>query len=458
MDKILIVDDDITLTMMLKTLLAKRGFEPLTASDAARAVEALSRHDDISLVLTDMRLPDKDGTYLLEWLGRQHRPLPVIVMTGYADIDNAVLSMKLGAADYITKPIRPDMLLEKIGEAEAARRNRAEDAPKADDNRPAETSSPARAAQPSYIEGRSEASARLYEYISLVAPTDMSVLVRGASGTGKEHVAHLLHERSARCGKPFVAVDCGTVSRELAASEFFGHVKGAFTGAVADKKGAFESAAGGTLFLDEVGNLAYDTQIQLLRALQQKTVRPVGSNREAVVDVRIVAATNEDLEVAIDEGRFRSDLYYRLSEFTLQLPTLSSRREDIMLYADFFLDEANRRLSRRIAGFDEHVRRLFEQYEWTGNLRELKNTVTRAALLTTGRYITAESLPQHIVDPAAAERPAAADTLSLHDPERERQSIERALRLSSGNKSQAARLLGIDRKTLYNKLSSLGID
>ena len=270
-------------------------------------------------------------------------------------------------------------------------------------------------------------------------------------------MAHLLHERSARCGKPFVAVDCGTVSRELAASEFFGHVKGAFTGAVADKKGAFESAAGGTLFLDEVGNLAYDTQIQLLRALQQKTVRPVGSNREAVVDVRIVAATNEDLEVAIDEGRFRSDLYYRLSEFTLQLPTLSSRREDIMLYADFFLDEANRRLSRRIAGFDEHVRRIFEQYEWTGNLRELKNTVTRAALLTTGQYITAESLPQHIVDPAAAERPAA-DTLSLHDPERERQSIERALRLASGNKSQAARLLGIDRKTLYNKLASLDIE
>ncbi len=379
MDKILIVDDDITLTMMLKTLLAKRGFEPLTASDAARAVEALSRHDDISLVLTDMRLPDKDGTYLLEWLGRQHRPLPVIVMTGYADIDNAVLSMKLGAADYITKPIRPDMLREKIGEAAAARRNRAEDAPKADDSRPAETSSPARAAQPSYIEGRSEASARLYEYISLVAPTDMSVLVRGASGTGKEHVAHLLHERSARCGKPFVAVDCGTVSRELAASEFFGHVKGAFTGAVADKKGAFESAAGGTLFLDEVGNLAYDTQIQLLRALQQKTVRPVGSNREAVVDAirRLLSRRSQPPAVA-PHSRVRRAC----------TPPLRAVRVD---------------------GQSARV----EEYRHAGG--------------------SADHRPIHY-------RGVAATAYRRPD------------------KSQAARLLGIDRKTLYNKLSSLGID
>ena len=446
MEKIIIVDDDVTLTIMLQTFLSKRGFETLTAHDADRAVEIL-RHEEVALILTDMRLPGKDGIYLLQWLADHNRAVPVIVMTGYADVDNAVLSMKLGAADYITKPIRPDLLIEKIGDA-----LKAGSAAVAAEKEPA-MARPAKAPAHDYLEGRSEAARRLYEYVGLVAPTDMSVLIRGASGTGKEHIARLIHERSSRAARPFVAVDCGTVSRELAASEFFGHVKGAFTGAVADKCGAFATADGGTLFLDEVGNLAPDTQIQLLRALQERRIRPLGSDSEHRVDVRIVAATNEDLEAAIAEGRFRSDLYYRLSEFSLQMPLLSQQREDIMLYADFFLDEANRRLSRNIIGFDNQVRALFEGAEWTGNLRQLKNTVIHAALLATGDYITLDSLPQDITCPTAAA--PHTETLSLHDPDNERQRIERALQLSDGNKSKAARLLGIDRKTLYNKLSSM---
>lgn len=461
MDKILIVDDDVTLTLMLKTFLSKRGFEPLTASDADRAVEILAR-EQIALVLTDMRLPGKDGIYLLQRLADFGRHIPVIVMTGYADVDNAVLSMKLGAADYITKPIRPDLLIEKIGDALSASRT-AESTGRDGRRSAAECggcggASPAREAAPDYIEGRSEAAVRLYEYVGLVAPTDMSVLIRGGSGTGKEHIARLIHSRSGRAGAPFVAVDCGTVSRDLAASEFFGHVKGSFTGAVGDKKGAFAEADGGTLFLDEVGNLSYETQIQLLRALQERRIRPVGGSREQTVNVRIVAATNEDLETAIAEGRFRSDLYYRLSEFTLQMPTLNEQREDIMLYADFFLDEANRRLGRNIVGFDSRVREVFERTEWTGNLRQLKNTVVRAALLASGDYITLESLPREIVDPAPAAAGGEGGSLSLHDLDEERQRIVRALSLSGGNKSRAARMLGIDRKTLYNKISSLGIE
>lgn len=449
MERILIVDDDITFALMLRTWLSKRGFDVETASTVAAARTALS-DERFALVLSDMRLPDQDGIALLQWMSGAGIETPVIVMTSYAEIQNAVRCMKLGARDYVSKPVNPDELLKKIREA---LENPAE--------APAEAKTARRGASKrvpaqvplDYIEGRSDASRRLYEYIRLVAPTNMSVLVNGASGTGKEHVAQLIHQNSKRAEKPFVAVDCGAIPRELAASEFFGHVKGSFTGAVSDKKGAFELADGGTLFLDEVGNLTYETQVQLLRALQERRIRPVGGNREIPVDIRLVAATNEDLEAAIARGTFRADLYHRINSFTLRVPCLRDRREDIPLFADFFLDQANRELDKRIVGFEPKAVKTLSGYDWPGNLRQLKNTVMSATLLAAGDYITVGDLPHEITEPSAA-----GTSFSLHDPVSEEEQIRRALAAAGGNKSQAAKLLGIDRKTLYNKMHLYGIE
>ena len=444
-NRILIVDDDVTFALMLRTWLSKKGFAVDTASSVGAAKEALA-HGDYSLVLTDMRLPDQDGIYLLQWMSERPKSLPAIVMTGYADIGNAVLSMKLGASDYVAKPVNPEELLRKIGEALRA--------PAPAETRPERTPPrPAPAAE--YIEGRSEAARKLYEYVRLVAPTNLSVLVNGASGTGKEHIARLIHAASGRSGKPFVAIDCGAIPRELAASEFFGHVKGSFTGALADKTGAFEAADGGTLFLDEVGNLGYETQVQLLRALQERRVRPVGGSRETAVDIRLVTATNENLEEAIARGTFRNDLYHRINQFTLRMPELREQREDIPLYADFFLDQANRELGRQVVGFDADAASALMRYDWPGNLRQLRNTVMCATLLAPGEYITRAELPSELTAPDAAESPVPRP---LRDPEGEADRIRRAIADAAGNKSLAAKRLGIDRKTLYNKLKLYGIE
>lgn len=459
MERILIVDDDLTFALMLRTWLAKKGFAVETAGSVAAARTALSG-GKYALVLSDMRLPDEDGIALLQWMAGEGIALPVIVMTSYAEIGNAVRSMKLGARDYVAKPFNPDELLKKIREAldTPAPKPAAAD-PAAEPSAPARPASnrspkaaPAAVAL-NYIEGRSDASRRLYEYIRLVAPTNMSVLVNGASGTGKEHVAQLIHRSSRRAAQPFVAVDCGAIPRELAASEFFGHVKGAFTGALSDKTGAFEAANGGTLFLDEIGNLTYETQVQLLRALQERRIRPVGGNREVAVDIRLVAATNEDLEAAIARGAFRTDLYHRINEFTLRMPELRQMPEDVMLFADFFLDQANRELDKRIVGFDAAATAALMRCAWPGNLRQLKNAVRTATLLAAGDYIAAADLPAEVT--AAHEALPAAP---LRDPADEEQRIRRALAAAGGNKSQAARLLGVDRKTLYNKLRLYGIE
>ena len=453
MERILIVDDDITFALMLRTWLSKRGFEVATASTVAAARTSLA-DGAFSLVLCDMRLPDEDGIALLQWMAGEGFETPVIVMTSYAEIQNAVRCMKLGARDYVSKPVNPDELLKKIREAlEMPAESVAAAAAEAKPVRKSTSKVSAPTGRLDYIEGRSDASRRLYEYIRLVGPTNMSVLVNGASGTGKEHVAQLIHQNSKRAGKPFVAVDCGAIPRELAASEFFGHVKGSFTGAVSDKMGAFEAADGGTLFLDEVGNLTYETQVQLLRALQERRIRPVGGNREIPVDIRLVAATNEDLEAAIARGTFRADLYHRINSFTLRVPSLRERREDIPLFADFFLDQANRELDKRIVGFEAAAVKALAAYDWPGNLRQLKNTVMSATLLAAGEYIAVSDLPREISEGSGSSAP-----LSLHDPVSEEEQIRRALAVAGGNKSQAAKLLGIDRKTLYNKLRLYGIE
>ena len=440
MRSILIVEDDITFGMMLKTWLGKKGFEVSSVSTIARARQHIESQT-VDLILSDLRLPDHEGIDLLKWMNEQGKAIPLIIMTGYADIQSAVLAMKLGARDYIAKPVNPEELLKKISEA-------LQDSPSQVSSSQA-TSKATDEGQHSYLEGESDAAKQLYNYVGLVAPTNMSVLINGSSGTGKEYVAHRIHQLSKRNNKPFIAVDCGSIPKELAASEFFGHVKGSFTGALNDKTGAFVEANGGTLFLDEIGNLSYEVQIQLLRALQERRIRPVGSNKEIEVDVRLVSATNENLQQAIEKGNFREDLYHRINEFTLRMPALKERQEDILLFANFFLDQANRELDRQLIGFDTAASQALQTYSWPGNLRQLKNIVKRATLLAQSNFITLAELGYELQEPI---RSAGPQTFSLHDEAAEKKRILEALKQTGNNKSKAAILLGIDRKTLYNKL------
>lgn len=437
---ILIVEDDITFSLMLTTWLGKKGFvvkASSSVSDAKRKIEA----EAFDMVISDLRLPDSDGIDLLKWLKDTHPSLPLIMMTSYAEIQTAVQAMKLGAADYIAKPLNPEELLEKIKELAHV-----------EEKAPRET--PAYQATDLYIEGQSQAARQLYEHVGLVAPTDMSVLVTGASGTGKEYIARRIHEQSNRRKAPFVAVDCGAIPKELAASEFFGHVKGSFTGAIENKTGAFVAAQGGTIFLDEIGNLTYEVQVQLLRALQERKVKPIGSNQEIAINVRLVSATNENLRQAIEKGDFREDLYHRINEFTIRIPDLRERKEDLLLFANHFLDLANMELQKDIIGFDSDTMQLFQSYPWPGNLRQMKNVIKYATLLATGRYITRKELPEELIESVSSSH----GNIQLKNVEHERDLIRKALQECGNNKTRAAQLLGIDRKTLYNKLKIYQLD
>ena len=436
---ILIVEDDITFSLMLTTWLGKKGFVVRSSSPVSDAKRRLGE-EAFDLVISDLRLPDSDGIDLLKWLKSTHPSLPLIMMTSYAEIQTAVQAMKLGAADYIAKPLNPDELLGKIRELAHVE----EKAP---------TRVPVSSAPDLYIEGQSQAARQLYEHVRLVAPTDMSVLVTGASGTGKEYIARRIHEQSNRSKAPFVAVDCGAIPKELAASEFFGHVKGSFTGAIENKTGAFVAAQGGTIFLDEIGNLTYEVQVQLLRALQERKVKPIGSNQEIAINVRLISATNENLRQAIEKGDFREDLYHRINEFTIRIPDLKERKEDLLLFANHFLDLANSELQKDIIGFDNDTMQLFQSYSWPGNLRQMKNVIKYATLLATGRYITRKELPEELTENLLSHA-----NIQLKNVEHERDLIRKALQECGNNKTRAAQLLGIDRKTLYNKLKIYQLD
>lgn len=436
---ILIVEDDITFSLMLTTWLGKKGFVVRSSSSVSDAKRRLGE-EAFDLVISDLRLPDSDGIDLLKWLKNTHPSLPLIMMTSYAEIQTAVQAMKLGAADYIAKPLNPDELLGKIKELV-----------RVEEKAPARV--PVSSAPDLYIEGQSQAARQLYEHVRLVAPTDMSVLVTGASGTGKEYIARRIHEQSNRSKAPFVAVDCGAIPKELAASEFFGHVKGSFTGAIENKTGAFVAAQGGTIFLDEIGNLTYEVQVQLLRALQERKVKPIGSNQEIAINVRLISATNENLRQAIEKGDFREDLYHRINEFTIRIPDLKERKEDLLLFANHFLDLANSELQKDIIGFDNDTMQLFQSYSWPGNLRQMKNVIKYATLLTTGRYITRKELPEELT-----ENLSSHTNIQLKNVEHERDLIRKALQECGNNKTRAAQLLGIDRKTLYNKLKIYQLD
>jgi two-component system response regulator HydG len=452
--KILLVEDDTGFGTMLRKWFERNDFSVQWCTHLNSAQEALSR-GEYDVVLSDLRLPDGDGIMLLQWMKEHKMNTPVIILTGYGEVQTAVAAIKLGAYDFLEKPVNPSVLQQKI---ESIFRQRKEgtyavkEAHKITEN---DTEATKTVLTPSFVKGESPLLQKMYEYIALVAPTQMSVMILGESGTGKEHVARMIHEQSSRASKPFVAVDCGSLSMELAPSELFGHKKGAFTSAVEDKTGFFLEADGGTLFLDEVGNLPYGVQMQMLRALQEKKIRPVGAMADVDVDVRIVAATNKNLEKAIVAGKFREDLYHRLNEFLIEVPPLRDCLEDIPLYAAHFLKEANIELDRHIQSISPEALHELENYSWPGNLRELRNVIRRTVLFTKGDTITVENLPTL---KEKSENDTKKDIALTRDADEEKERIIRALEKAGGNKTLAARLLKIDRKTLYNKIHLYNLD
>lgn len=457
--RILILDDDPDLRMLLARYLKKAGYHVETAGRGSDA-KALLAASKFHLVLCDHRLPDTDGLEMLKHIRAQAPDTRVIIITGFSEVRLAVELMRRGALDYITKPLVPDELLMRVQDVLASG-----DAPAngAGAKRPEKTRGAADLNDDGYVEGSGPGAALIAKHIALVAPTDMTVLITGETGTGKEFVARRLHRGSDRAKAPFVAVDCGALPKEIAGSELFGHIKGAFTGAVADRAGSFEMAHGGTLFLDEIGNLSYENQVKLLRVLQERSIRRIGGTKDIAVDVRILAATNEDLHKAVAEGRFREDLLHRINEFTIHLPPLRERREDIERFAMHFVALANARLGRNVERFDEAAREALKRHAWTGNLRELGNVVKRAVLLSTGDTITSDCLPAVVLaggPPASHGHAAVAtdDGLRGVAQQAEREAILTALERNGYNKSRTAEQLNIDRKTLYNKLKSFGIE
>lgn len=460
MNSILIVEDDITFSLMIKTVLIKKGYKVDTASNILNAKKAIKEHH-YDLILSDMRLPDQQGEDLLKWMHSINLNTPFIIMTSYADVQSAVRVIKLGAFDYITKPFHPEDLLGKMDEAlstSLSTKGSAKPNQERCESKPLEPSE-------NYIQGNSPASDQLYQHVDLVGPTNLSVLIEGSSGTGKEHIAHLIHKKSKRADKPFIAIDCGAIPKELAASEFFGHIKGAFTGAVTDKVGALVEAKGGTVFLDEIGNLNYNTQIQLLRALQERVITPIGSNSEVNIDIRIIAATNESLPKAIEAGAFREDLYHRINEFSIRVPDLRERTEDIPLFMDFFLAESNKEFDKSVSGFTPQAKLGILQHPWPGNIRQLRNTIRKATLLTQTDLISFENLEidqlsqaTNFTEPLLVAQLSTGPNIELYDEQSEKEKIVAALKHTKNNKTQAAKLLKVDRKTLYNKIKLYGLD
>ena len=446
MPNVLIIEDDAAFCMMLQKFLLKKGYAveiSLTADDAKIKLEAHT----FELIITDLRLPNYDGIQLLSHIKLKAKGTQVIVMTGYAEVGTAVAAMKKGAYDYISKPFRPDEIISIIENALKSKEEpeiRTQKSLRKNSNEIKKTKT---------ITGRSEASKKLKEYIRLVAPTDMSVLITGESGTGKEVTAKAIHDSSARRDFNFIAVDCGAIPKEIATSEFFGHLKGSFTGAVEDKIGQFEAANKGTLFLDEIGNLSYENQIQLLRALEERKIKRVGSTKEIQVDVRIITATNEDLMLAVEKGTFREDLYHRLNEFFIEIPSLTERNEDMILFADYFLNQSNATLHKNVLGFSDEVMQVFQEYTWPGNLRELRNVIKRSVLLTTENYVEIEALPKAILNKGRIH-----NNTGFSKEGYEKEQIMKALKQTNFNKSKAARLLQVTRKTLYNKINHYNLD
>ncbi len=452
MINIMLVEDDVTFSTILENFLKKNGYnvDPyFSIKSALKAIEEFK----FDLYLMDYRLGDGNCLEIMDALHEKGLNPPAIVMTGFDDVRTAVKAMRKGVYDYITKPVNPEELLMIVKESLKVDTNGASSSLKTIVNKAISKS-------PKYVEGKSRLANKLQEYIQLVAPTDMSVLISGESGTGKEYVARAIHQNSKRADKPFISIDCGTLSKELAASELFGHIKGSFTGALNDKKGQFEEASGGTLFLDEIGNLSYDVQIKLLRALQERVIQPIGANRMIKVDVRVIAATNVELINGDSAVNFREDLYHRINEFEIRVPALRDRGTDLFIFTDYFINEANIELEKNVTSISDEVKAIFKKHDWPGNIRELKNVIKRMILLTIGPVAEVTSLPDYMVYSLKNrdETPSLnGDDLKSQSEAHERKLILEVLEKVKYNKSKAAQLLNIDRKTLYNKLEKYNI-
>jgi len=461
--RILIIDDDTDMCLLLSRFLTKNGYETDMAHSGNKGIEKFTA-SFFDIVISDFRLGDKkDGKDILLEI-KQHNPNTIVlIITGYSDIKTAVDVIKAGAFDYITKPLIPDEVLNVLNKA---LNQSAEDTigitPSAKENKNAKNASNASS---EFLEGNANSTRELYKQIDLVAPTNFSIILYGESGTGKEVIAKTIHEKSSRKGHPFIAMDCGTLSKELAGSELFGHMKGSFTGALADKEGHFELANGGTLFLDEVANLSAEIQASLLRVIQERKFKRVGGNKELDVDVRVIVASNENLQEAYRKGKFREDLYHRFNEFSINLPPLRDRKDDIPLFASFFLTKTMVELNKQLDGFDDEVMQMFIKYNWPGNLREFRNVIRRCALLTNKGNIMPSSLPYEISNSGNSNDSSTSVTVApmfqktslvLKDSasKAEYETIMQVLKEVNFNKTKAAEVLKIDRKTLYNKIKS----
>jgi two-component system, NtrC family, response regulator HydG len=479
MAKILIIDDDINICQLLDKFFKRKNHESAYFTSGKKAIEYL-KENTADIVFCDFRLPDADGKVILQNIKEINQETQVIIITGYSDIKTAVDVIKMGAFDYVTKPLLPEEILMLVENALTQKHNRSEKNRAISESIAQSSTAPElkNEEQPTkrqmnynpggFVIGKSKEAEKLHQQIKLVATTNYSVILYGESGTGKESVAHSIHAYSQRREKPFVAVDCGSLTKELAGSELFGHEKGAYTGALQSKVGQFELANGGTIFLDEIGNLGYDIQVSLLRVIQERKIRRLGSQKETNIDVRIIVASNEKLNEVTARGKFREDLYHRFNEFSIDLPSLKERNEDIMIFANYFLQNANKELGKNIEGFVPEVEKVFLDYNWPGNLREMNNVIKRAALLTHKSLITLETLPQEIIFQAkfslAEEGREGGSFLAKSVPDlksaalhAEYEKILEILRKVNFNKSKAAIMLNIDRKTLYNKMKSFNM-
>jgi len=448
----LIVDDDPAVRMVLRKLLTRRGDTVVEAEDGKQAIDQLGGRA-VDLVITDLLMPRANGLEVLRYVRERKPQIPVIMLTAEGSIRDCVEAMRAGAFNFLTKPFHNDDLEEIIRQATRGRRS------------PPEPGAPvpvtsAEPGQPQIaLVGESEALRAVIDMVERIAGSGSTVLITGESGTGKEVVARLLHYSSPRVGQPFVAVNCGAIPETLIESELFGHVKGAFTGAVEARQGRFAQADGGTLFLDEIGELALPLQVRLLRVLQERVVTPVGDSRVRAVDVRVIAATNRDLEAMVKEGKFRQDLFYRLEVLPVRLPALRERREDIPLLAAHFLESTNQRLGRQVA-ISEDALTIMRLYDWPGNVREMENLFERLVVLSRGEAISASDLPERMragsaapqIGAAAASLARGAIDLVATMGAVESTLIEQAMRQASGNKTRAAELLGLSRTTLLDKL------
>jgi len=441
MERILIVDDDTYICKLLLNFLKKKGYQADAAYTGASALSLLDEKD-YQLVISDFRLPDKDGFDILYRAREKNPSPPVVIITAYEDLSTAIRLIRQGAYDYITKPLIPEEVMGLVREVLSS------ELP--------EESGPS--FEKDFIRGNSPGFQEVMDHVSIVAPVDMNVIIQGETGSGKEYVARSIHFNSQRKEGPFIAVDCGALPKGLVNSELFGHVKGSFTGATYDKAGLFEQSSGGTLFLDELSNLDAENQIKLLRVLQESKITRVGDAKNIHVDVRLVVASNEDLRKEVESNNLREDLYHRLNEFKIMLPSLRERGDDIILFATEFLERAAKRFNKEVTGFDEDVRELLMGYHWPGNIRELKNVMNRSVLLAKSRTVSLREFPEEVRTQHALEKHAAGSTdLKGASREAEKEAIVRALVSSGYNKSQAARILNIDRKTLYNKIEKFNI-